>query len=208
MFSTDLRDQGAGTFGDIEAEEYDAILPVPYWAWIDRRDEVTTILGRNRQDDSLKFVWPVLRDMLDKCCCVVSGTWMEISPHIPPLQQFGSFYKAKHRIFMSATVTDDSFLVKGLRLSADTITKPLTYPKEKWFGEKMILIPSLIDGETGREKGLCAKSADYVFLGWPKRSSTRRRKWMKFVMPKARQRMLRKAWLKPSVRPLLARLTK
>src|SRR5947209_4605276 len=53
---------------------------------------------------------------------------------------------------MSATVTDDSFLVKGLRLSADTITKPITYPKEKWFGEKMILVPSLIDGETGREK--------------------------------------------------------
>ncbi len=156
LFAADLRDQGAGTFGDIQDGEYDALLPVPYWAWIDRRDEVTTILGRNRQDDSIKFVWPVLRDMLDKCCCVVSGTWMEISPHIPPLQQFGSFYNAKHRIFMSATVTDDSFLVKGLRLSADTIVSPITYPKEKWFGEKMILLPFLIDGETGREKIISA----------------------------------------------------
>ena len=156
LFASDLRDQGAGTFGDIQGGEYDALLPVPYWAWIDRRDEVTTILGRNRQDDSIKFVWPVLRDMLDKCCCVVSGSWMEISPYISPLQQFGSFYNAKYRIFMSATVTDDSFLVKGLRLSADTISKPITYPKEKWFGEKMILIPSLIDSETGREKVVTA----------------------------------------------------
>jgi hypothetical protein len=71
---------------------------------------------------------------------------------VPPLQQFGSFYNANHRIFMSATVTDDSFLVKGLRLSPDTINKPVTYPKEKWFGEKMILIPTLIDGETGRDE--------------------------------------------------------
>jgi replicative superfamily II helicase len=152
LFASDLRDQGAGTFNDIQAGEYDALLPGPYWAWIDRRDEATTILGRNRQDDSIKFVWPVLRNMLDKRCCVVSGSWMEISPYVSPLQQFGSFYNAKYRMFMSATVTDDSFLVKGLRLSAGTIAKPLIYPKEKWFGEKMILIPSLIDSETGREK--------------------------------------------------------
>ncbi len=152
LFTRDLRDQGAGTFSDIVAGEYEAILPVPYWAWIDRRDEVTEILSKHRQDDGIKFVWPVLKDMLDKCCCVISGTGLEITPHIPPLHQFGSYHNAKHRIFMSATVTDDSFLVKGLRLSADTITKPVIYPKEKWFGEKMILIPTLIDGETGRDK--------------------------------------------------------
>jgi hypothetical protein len=91
--------------------------------------------------------------MLDKCCCVGSGKSLEITPYIPPLHQFGSsYFKAKHRVFMSATVADDSFLVKGLRLSAQTISKPITYPKEKWFREKMILVPSLIDGETGRER--------------------------------------------------------
>lgn len=151
LFKADLRDQGAGTFSDIEAEEYDAILPVPYWSWIDRRDDVATILSRYRQDDSIKFVWPVLRDLIDKCNCVFSGTSLEISPHIPPLQQFGSFFNAKRRIFMSATVTDDSFLVKGLRLSASTISKPIVYPKEKWFGEKMILLPSLINIEMDRK---------------------------------------------------------
>lgn len=152
LFAADLGDQGAGTFSDIQAGEYDALLPVPYWAWIDRRDEVTAIIGKHRQHDTIKFVWPVLRDMLDQCCCVVSGKSLEITPYIPPLHQFGSYFKAKYRVFMSATVTDDSFLVKGLRLSAQTISNPLTYPKEKWFGEKMILVPSLIDGETGREK--------------------------------------------------------
>lgn len=151
LFGPDLREQGAGTYTDIRAGKSDALLLVPYWAWIDWRDEVTAIIGKHSDDDAIKFVWPVLRDMLDKCCCVVSGGGLEITPHVPPLNQFGSFHGAKHRIFMSATVTDDSFLVKGLRLSAATITNPITYPKEKWFGEKMILIPSLIDPGTGRE---------------------------------------------------------
>ena len=31
---------------------------------------------------------------------------------------------------MSATVTDDAFLVKGLELTPETIMKPLTYSKE------------------------------------------------------------------------------
>jgi hypothetical protein len=70
---------------------------------------------------------------------------MEISPYLAPLNLFGSYAKAKHRVFMSATVTDDSFLVRGLRLSPKTIRNPLTYQKEKWSGEKMILIPALID---------------------------------------------------------------
>jgi hypothetical protein len=75
---------------------------------------------------------------------VVSGEALEIEPYIPPLSAFGSYWKASHRIFMSATVTDDAFLIKGLQLSPDTITKPLTYSKESWSGEKMVLLPSLI----------------------------------------------------------------
>jgi hypothetical protein len=58
---------------------------------------------------------------------------------------FGSYDKAKHRAFMSATITDDSFLIKGLGLSEETVRSPLIYKEEKWSGEKMILIPSLID---------------------------------------------------------------
>ena len=51
---------------------------------------------------------------------------------------------------MSATVTDDLFLIKGLGLSPHTIQNPLTCDNEKWSGEKMILIPSLIHEELNR----------------------------------------------------------
>ena len=45
------------------------------------------------------------------CQGVISGVAIEIEPHVPPLAAFGSYWKAKHRVFMSATVTDDAFLV-------------------------------------------------------------------------------------------------
>jgi replicative superfamily II helicase len=150
LFAVDLQEQGAGTFADILSGEYNSFLPVPFWSWNDRRDEVTKILSAQRHSDSVKFVWPIIKDILDKCCCVLSGSGLEITPYLSPLSKFGSFYGAKYRVFMSATVTDDSFLVKGLRLSQSTITNPLTFPKEKWFGEKMIIIPTLIDSEINR----------------------------------------------------------
>ena len=150
LFGSALKEQGVGTYADLMRHEYDAILPVPYWEWIDKAADVAAILSRYRGEGPIKFAWPLLKDILEDCQCVVSGTSLEISPHIPPLHRFGSFFKAAHRVFMSATVTDDSFLVKGLRLPADVIRKPLVYDKEKWSGEKMILIPSLIDDSLDR----------------------------------------------------------
>lgn len=53
---------------------------------------------------------------------------------------------------MSATVTDDAFLVKGLRLAPKTISHPLTYENETWSGEKMVVIPSLIHEDLDRDR--------------------------------------------------------
>jgi replicative superfamily II helicase len=151
LFDADLRAQGAGTLAEMkESKKWEAILPVPYWAWIDRADDVANILARHSESMDVKFAWQLLKDSLRDCQCVISGTELEIHPHVPPLDQFGSYAKAECRIFMSATVTDDSFLVKGLGLDAAVIKSPLAYEAEKWTGEKMILIPTLIDARLER----------------------------------------------------------
>ena len=152
LFENDLRDQGAGTFADIENGDFDAFLTVPYWAWIDQREAVTNILSKYKSLNAIKFAWPLIRDMLGDCLCIVSGTSMEILPYSPPLQSFGSFSDAKHRIYMSATVTDDSFLVRGLGLERNIIENPLAYPGEKWCGEKMFILPSLLDANLNRDE--------------------------------------------------------
>ena len=151
LFADDLEQQGLGTYADICNDKRDALLPVPYWAWIGREAEVGGILSAHADRKSIKFAWPLLKNILGHCQCVLSGAAIEIEPYIPPLAAFGSYADASQRIFMSATVTDDAFLIKGLQLKPETILSPLTYAKESWSGEKMVLMPSLIHEELSRE---------------------------------------------------------
>lgn len=152
LFAAELEMQGIGTYADICNDKRDALLPVPYWAWVSREAEIASILSTHAGRDPIKFAWPLLKDMLGHCQGVISGAALEIEPYIAPLSAFGSYWKAKHRVFMSATVTDDAFLVKGLQLTPETITKPLSYAKETWSGEKMVLLPSLIHEQLDRER--------------------------------------------------------
>jgi replicative superfamily II helicase len=160
LFANALEQQGAGTLADIRNGQHDTILPVPYWAWQERHAEVVAILAKiakypvnlGEQPHSAWYSWPLIRDSIIHCQCVISGQSIEIAPYLPPLELFGSYSNAKHRVFMSATVTNDSFLVKGLRLSPETISSPLVFKKEKWSGEKMLLLPPLIDPAIDRDK--------------------------------------------------------
>jgi replicative superfamily II helicase len=158
VFSSALESQGAGTLTDIRNGNRDAILPVPYWAWQEKQTEVLAALEKvtkrptNRQEKphGAWFVWPLIKDNLKNCQCVIGGKSLEIAPYLPPLDAFGSFFSAKHRVFMSATVTNDSFLVRGLQLEPATLRNPLALKDEKWSGEKMLLLPSLIDPSLDR----------------------------------------------------------
>ncbi len=152
LFAGDLEEQGVGSYADICNKKRDVLLPVPYWSWLQHSTDIASILSDNTERPSIRFAWPLLKDMLDFCQCVISGVAVEIEPYIPPLVSFGSYWNADHRIFMSATVTDDAFLVKGLQLEPKIITNPITYAKESWSGEKMILLPSLIHEELDRGK--------------------------------------------------------
>ncbi len=190
LFADALTKQGAGTFAEIKLGNGDDLLPIPYWEWQEKHAEVVNILSdavkaesEKKTKDNVWFVWPLVRDMIQHCQCVVSGHALEIAPYLPPLDVFGSFCRAKHRVFMSATVTNDAFLVKGLRLSVETITNPLIYSAERWSGEKMILIPSLIHESldrssvvnsfgktrTGRDYGVVVLSPSFrMTIDWEK----------------------------------------
>jgi len=152
LFEADLKHQGVGTLEDIKHEHRDALLPIPYWSWFERANDVTAVFADYADDDVLKWVWPVLRNRIADCACVVASHLIEITPHLAPLDLFRTYWDAPHRVFMSATVTDDSFLIKGLRLAKETILNPLVYPGEKWSGEKMIIIPSLIHDDLKRSE--------------------------------------------------------
>lgn len=151
IFESDLINQGHGSYMEIENEEYNTFLPIPYWAWIDKKDDVIDIISANKDLNEIKFVWPIIKNSIEFCQAYISGKGIEISPYHMPVSKFGTFSKASQRILMSATTQDDSFFVKGLGFEPDSVRNPLTCETQKWSGEKMILIPSLIADNLDRE---------------------------------------------------------
>lgn len=147
LFESDLEEQGYATIEEIRQGDFDALLPVPYWAWKDKITEIVKLLTTNRDETYLLFVWDLIKDIIEDCQCIISGNSIEISPYNNPLHHFGTFTKAKHRIFMSATTSNDAFFIKGLGVDLDIIKNPIKYKDEKWSGEKMILIPYFIHHE-------------------------------------------------------------
>lgn len=145
LFEKDLENQGQATLEAIKNSDAVSYLPVPYWSWIDHQSDVIKMLSPFSNEKFLTFTWDLVKDKLDNCICLISGNKIEITPYLLPLEKFGSFYNAKNRIFMSATVNNDSFFIKHLNISEKTIKNPLTVKNDVFTGEKMILAPSLID---------------------------------------------------------------
>jgi len=145
LFRPSLEQQGSGTLSDIERGRHESVLRVPYWDIVDKRTALERIISESGDETYVKFSWKILRDMASQCDIYISGREAEIRPIACPIDIFSSFHNAQHRIFMSATLADDSFLVRSLGVTPSAVTTPLLYDEEKWSGEKMVLIPELIN---------------------------------------------------------------
>ena len=147
LFEDELRTQGEGSFLDIQNGNYNSQLMIPYWSWIEKKSEVLRLLSSHQDDTEILFAWPILKDCIEHCNAIITGNEIEITPLHIPIRSFGTFSKAGQRILMSATTQDDSFFIKGLGFSINAVKNPLVFSEQKWSGEKMLLLPSLIDEE-------------------------------------------------------------
>lgn len=151
LFEEDLIKQGHGTFLEIEDRVYNSQLPVPYWSFLDKKEEILRLLSDYKEEErSILFSWPLIKDSLDNLQLHFSGHGFELSPYHIPIERFGTFHYAEQRILMSATTQDDSFFIKGLAFSKHAVLKPLEDTERLWSGEKMLLIPSLINEDLDR----------------------------------------------------------
>lgn len=152
IFEPDLINQGRGTFQEIQNENSDAMLMIPYWAWSKHIENVTKIISKIiNSNEKIMFPWQILKDCMIKCDAYISSKEIEISPDCLPIKRFGSFERAKHRILMSATTQNDSFFVKNFGLTLDSVRNPIVDNDYTWSGEKMILIPSLMNSELNND---------------------------------------------------------
>jgi hypothetical protein len=146
---------------EVQQEDPSAIFEVPHWIWTDEADRVRRILHKFAETEAFQFSWPFLERMLPLCRCVFSGVNVEIAPELLPVNLLRPYGGAAHRLFMSATLADDSLLVREFGVDAIASSSPVTPASDRGLGERMILAPALISPELDRDYviGLCVKLA-------------------------------------------------
>ena len=137
----DLKGYNDARFLDIEVADPYAHMEVPFWSWDSHQGEILRALHQHRDDAELQFTYPLLRELLPQCRCVVGGERLEIEPHFPATDLIQPFRRAKRRIYMTATLSDDSVIVTHFGADPNTFAKPIRPSSSQSMGERMILMP-------------------------------------------------------------------
>jgi helicase superfamily len=122
------------------------VLEVPVFEWYKKIKDVKKLLEKNIQEkniseelSSLYFCWPLLKDRLSYCRCVVSRTSITIFPYLPLTGAFPAFREAKRKVYMSATFADDSAMLKTFNINKTVVENPICPDSYSGIGKRMIL---------------------------------------------------------------------
>ena len=141
VLSEDLKGHNAPGFLDIDAGDPRAYMEVPFWSWDAHQHDILEALHASRADDDLQFTYPLLKDILPQCRCVIGGQHLEIEPYFPATDLIQSFRRAKRRIYMTATLADDSVISTHFGADPSKIASPIVPTSSQSMGERMILMP-------------------------------------------------------------------
>lgn len=151
LFREGLYHQNPARLLSIEDSDPQAALEVPFWEWQSQQERVLALLHQNRAEAPLEWSFPLLQEVLPYCRCVISGGRIEIEPQFPPTDIIHAFDDAAHRIYMTATLADDSVLVTHFGARADELDTPIVPTSPQIMGERMILMPQDINPEINLE---------------------------------------------------------
>ncbi len=148
MFQIDFDEIGKlETFNDIikgdNSHDRDNILEIPYWAWIDKIKAVQSKISECG-DSKFPFKWSLLRDNLSFCHAFITCDKISVTPYLPLLDIFPTFDNAQRKIYMSATIADDSEIIKTFNTPKESVLHPISSSSLAGVSERMILIPQLM----------------------------------------------------------------
>jgi hypothetical protein len=164
VLSEDLKGYNEARFLDIEASDPRAHMEVPFWSWNVHQSQVLRVLHEHRDDEELQFTFPLLKEILSQCRCVIGGQRLELEPYFPATDLIQSFRRAKRRIYMTATLADDSVIVTHFGANPSTLGQPIVPLSSQSMGERMILMPQELNADltTVDVRGLLAELAKKV----------------------------------------------
>jgi hypothetical protein len=145
IFEEDLKNQSPTGLLDVKSEDPSIVMMVPYWSWQARQDEVIRLLHSQKKSTELEWSWSLLSDCIPLCTCLFGGGRLEITPHFIPIDRIPAFATAQRRIYMTATLADDSILVSHFQANAKEVEKPIRPKGGGDIGDRMILAPQEIN---------------------------------------------------------------
>lgn len=147
----DLMGYSKARYLDVDAGDPRAYMEVPFWSWAAHLDEILKVLHEHRDDEELRFTYPLLKEILLQSRCIIGGQHLEIEPYFPATDLIQSFRRAKRRIYMTATLADDSVIVTHFGANAKKLSLPIVPSSSQSMGERMILMPQELNSDLTAE---------------------------------------------------------
>jgi replicative superfamily II helicase len=131
-----------GSFDDTVSGKSFGVMEVPHTAWLAQLVAVRAQLKECAEEHALE--WPLLRDNLHLCHALISRKSFTITPILPIVSLFPTFADAPRRIYMSATISDESDIIRNFDADPKAARNALTSRSLAGVSERMILIPELM----------------------------------------------------------------
>ena len=144
LFSSSLKDYNPKNYIDVvEMKDCRNNMLVPYWEWQRQQDNIYRILTKynNSDNTSIYFGLPLIERCLETCDCIITASAIEISPKGIDLDKISSLEEASRRIYMSATLADDSVFVSALGLDTEDMKNIITPENANDMGDRLIIFP-------------------------------------------------------------------
>lgn len=141
LFADAVSQQSPKVWLDITGGDTTAVARIPFWSWADQHEAVLDILHPHQRDEELKFGWPLIGDCLQLCTAMISSRGIEVRPPCPPIAKIPSFVTAARRVYLTATLSDDSIVVTDLKADPANIEHVVTPGSAADLGDRLVLAP-------------------------------------------------------------------
>ena len=125
---------------------------VPFWIWQKECQNIYNSISDEdyKNETFVLFNFPLMRDNWKTANCVISARRVEITLKGTPINKITSFEEARRRIFMSATLADDSVFVSSIGLK--DLSNIITPEKANDIGERLIIFPKHLNAKITDEE--------------------------------------------------------
>lgn len=144
-FAPAIKRQSSSAYLSISDGDPQYYQEIPFWSIQEHADALLEVMHQHRESDELLFTYPFIAEVLPLCRIVISGGAAEITPACPPTDLVNSFRNARRRIYMTATLSDDSILITHFGAQSDRLTHAITTASLQAMGERMIIMPQEIN---------------------------------------------------------------